>query len=103
MGGFKTVTAVAKSENEESIKEFVKKHITEGAMVSADENRSYEVLHAHYKMERVNHSEEYFGANGESTNQAESFSLAFVACSQASIISSATCSTIWLKHAKTEL
>ena len=73
MGGFKTVTAVAKSENEESIKAFVKKHVTKGTMVSADENRSYDVLHAHYKMERVNHSKEYVGANGESTNQAESF------------------------------
>ena len=70
MGGFKTITAVAKSENEESIKAFVKKHVAEGTMVSADENRSYDVLHAHYKMERVNHSKEYVGANGESTNQA---------------------------------
>lgn len=73
MGGFKTVTAVARSENETSIKAFVKKHVAKGAMVSADENRSYDALHASYKMERVNHSKEYVGANGENTNQAESF------------------------------
>jgi transposase-like protein len=72
-GGFKTVTAIAKSENEESIKAFVKKHVTQGTMVSADENRSYDALHAQYKMERVNHSKHYVGANGENTNQAESF------------------------------
>ena len=54
-GGFKTVTAIAKSENEDSIKAFVKKHITEGTIASADENRSYDVLYASYKMERVNH------------------------------------------------
>jgi len=72
-GGFKTVTAVAKAETEESVQAFVARHVTAGTVISADESTAYNVLHAKYKMERVNHSVEYMGKNGENTNQAESF------------------------------
>jgi len=73
MGGYKTVTAIAKSENEDSILAFVKKHIVKGTELSADENSAYNVLHSQFKMERVNHSQHYVGYNDENTNQAESF------------------------------
>ena len=72
-GSFKTAVGVAKSENEASIKAFVARHVDSDATITADEHHSYGVLHGHYKMERVNHSVEYVGVNGESTNQAESF------------------------------
>jgi len=73
MGGYKTVTGVAKSENEASVLRFVNKYVRPGTEVSADENRAYNILHGKFKMERVNHSEHYVGPNDESTNQAESF------------------------------
>lgn len=72
-GGYKTVTAIAKAENEAAIMSFVKKHVEPGTTISADESNAYNVLHATHKMERVNHSKEYVGPNGENTNQAESF------------------------------
>jgi len=73
MGGFKTVTAVAKSESEVSVQAFVARHVEAGTVISADESNAYNALHANFKMERVNHSIEYMGKNGENTNQAESF------------------------------
>jgi len=77
MGGFKTVTAVAKSESEESVQAFVARHVEVGTVISTDESNAYNALHANFKMERVNHSieymGEYMGKNGENTNQAESF------------------------------
>ena len=72
-GGFKTVTAVAKAETEESVQAFVARHVEPGTMISADESNAYNSLHAKFKMERVNHSVEYVGKGGENTNQAESF------------------------------
>ncbi len=45
-GQYKTVAAIAKTENEASFKAFVKKHVAKGTTVSADENRSYHVLYA---------------------------------------------------------
>lgn len=72
-GGYKTVTAVAKAENEDSVSAFVARHVEKGTMISADESTAYNHLHAKFKMERVNHSVEYMGKNGENTNQAESF------------------------------
>ena len=73
MGGYKTVTAVAKSESEHSVKTFVARHVEKGTTISADESTAYNALHGLFKMERVNHSIEYMGINGENTNQAESF------------------------------
>jgi len=43
-----------------------------GSVVHADEARSWDALHAHYDMRRINHSEAY-SKDGASTNQAESF------------------------------
>jgi transposase-like protein len=43
-----------------------------GSTVHADEARSWDALHAHYDMRRINHSEA-FSKDGASTNQAESF------------------------------
>lgn len=73
MGAYKTVTAVAKAESEESVNAFIDRHVEKGTMISADESNAYNSLHARFKMERVNHSIEYMGINGENTNQAESF------------------------------
>ena len=53
--------------------EFAKKHVSADATITTDEHKSYNVLHGHFKVERVNHSIMYVGPNGESTNQAESF------------------------------
>ena len=73
LGGYKTVTAIARAENEESVSAFVAKHVESGTVISADESTAYNHLHGRFRMERVNHSIEYSGPNGENTNQAESF------------------------------
>jgi hypothetical protein len=51
----------------------IRERIPFGATVHADEARGWDALHAFYDMRRVNHSLNYMGANGENTNQAESF------------------------------
>ncbi len=72
-GAYKTVTAVAKAETESAVNAFVARHVESGTTISADESNAYNSLHGSFKMERVNHSVEYSGINGENTNQAESF------------------------------
>lgn len=72
-GASKTVTAIALSENEESVVEFVAMHAAPETVISADESNAYNALHGKYKMERVNHSQHYVGPQGQNTNQAESF------------------------------
>ena len=72
-GAYKTVTAVAKAETESAVNAFVARHVESGTTISADESNAYNSLHGSFKMERVNHSVEYMGKNGENTNQAESF------------------------------
>ncbi|HEX4079981.1 MAG TPA: IS1595 family transposase [Rhizomicrobium sp.] len=43
-----------------------------GATIHADESRAWDVLHAHFDMKRINHSEAY-SRDGACSNQAESF------------------------------
>lgn len=50
-----------------------RQHVAPGSVVSADEASHWDRLAAHFPIERVDHSKEYSGPNGESTNQAESF------------------------------
>ena len=51
----------------------IRQHIPFGSTVHADEAASWEALHAHYDMRRVNHSIEYKSSDGACTNQAESY------------------------------
>ncbi len=50
----------------------IRQRIPFGSSVHADEARSWDALHAHYDMHRINHSEA-FSRDGACTNQAESF------------------------------
>ncbi len=68
-----TVVAVAKSEHEDTALAFAKKHVCQSATITTDEHVSYNTLRGHYKVERVNHQQNYVSPDGESTNQAESF------------------------------
>jgi len=49
-----------------------KKHVSRDATMSADEATHWDVLHARWKTDRINHSKAY-SHNGACTNQAESF------------------------------
>lgn len=51
----------------------IRQHVPHGSTVHADEAASWDALHAHYDMRRVNHSVEYMGPDGACTNQAESY------------------------------
>ena len=71
-GANKSISVITLSENQDAVLKFAKKHIKEGSTLFADENTAYDVLHAHFNIQRVNHDIQYVGDNGESTNQAES-------------------------------
>ena len=72
-GAVKTKIFVVKSENQDAIKKLAIENIHSSAIINADEANGYDVLHALYKMKRINHQENYMGENGECTNQAESY------------------------------
>lgn len=72
-GANKTLTAVAKSENQTTTLNLTRKHIAPGSVVFADEHPAYNILHGHYATLRVNHKSIYSGPQGENTNQAESY------------------------------
>jgi transposase-like protein len=50
----------------------IRQHIPLGSILHADEARGWDMLHAHYDMRRINHSEA-FSKDGACTNQAESY------------------------------
>lgn len=69
----KTMTFVAKSENQKATLKLALENIKAGSTVYADEHPAYNVLHAHFNTQRVNHKAIYVGPNGEHINMAESF------------------------------
>lgn len=72
-GADKTLTFLAKSENQRDTRTIVKSHVAPGSVIFADDHRAYDVLHADFATIRVNHKSIYVGPYGENTNQAESF------------------------------
>jgi hypothetical protein len=72
-GADKTLTFLAKNENQLDTRELARRFIEQGSTVFADEHRAYDVLHADFATLRVNHKSIYSGPNGENTNQAESY------------------------------
>lgn len=51
---------------------FIKSRIAKGTIVNADEAASWDALHAHYEMKRINHQEAY-SMDGACTNMAEEY------------------------------
>lgn len=72
-GAIKTLTFLAKTENQQSTIKLAKDFIKKGSTIYADEHKAYDILHANLVTHRVVHAEHYCGPNGENTNQAESF------------------------------
>lgn len=72
-GAERSLTFVAKSENQKTALNLVRNYAEKGSIVYADEHNAYNNLHAYFETRRVNHKECYSGVNGENTNQAESF------------------------------
>jgi transposase-like protein len=68
--GGQTFTTVAASEA--AAVPTIRAHVASNAIVHADEAAGWDRLHAHYQMQRINHSVAY-SLNGACTNQAESF------------------------------
>jgi transposase-like protein len=68
--GGRTATAVFQHEGNSA--DFILSTVASTATIHTDEARSWDRLHAHYEMRRVNHSVAYAIA-GACTNQAESF------------------------------
>lgn len=72
-GANRTLSFITKTENQESTIRIANKHVSKDAVMYADENAAYDVLHAHFDTRRINHSLEYVGPIKENTNQAESY------------------------------
>ena len=72
-GAIKTRTFLTMGESSASTMKLADSNVEKNAIIFADDHPSYDPLHAHLVMKRVNHAEHYVGENGENTNQAESF------------------------------
>jgi len=68
-----TKTFIAKSENQKTTLALALDNIKKGSTIFADDHPAYNVLHAHFNTQRVNHKAIYCGVNGENTNFAESY------------------------------
>ena len=77
VGAVKTRTFVTRGETTPEIKNIVYNTVKLGSEIHADEHNGYDHFHAHYDMQRVNHSTEYSGVYGENNNQAESYNSRF--------------------------
>jgi transposase-like protein len=77
IGAVRTKTFVTKGEHTPELKDIVYKHIKLGTTIHADEHTGYDAFHGHFDMQRVNHSIEYMGLNGENNNQSESYNARF--------------------------
>ena len=73
IGSQRTLTYVLHNENPRDIALVANAAIERDAEVHADEANAYDNLHAHYDMQRVNHSVEYLSEDGACSNQAESY------------------------------
>ena len=69
----RTKIFITKSENQKTTLKLAINNIKKGSTIFADEHPAYNVLHAHFNTQRVNHKAIYCGVNGENTNYAESF------------------------------
>ena len=68
--GGRTLPFVVRRESDGAA--IVRRVVLPGSIVHADEAASWEALHAHYDVRRINHSQAY-SVDGVSTNQAESY------------------------------
>ncbi len=73
IGAKRTFTSVIKSENQTDIDNLTKKYLKTNAMVNADDNKAYDILHARFDTRRVNHQKEYRADDGTTNNLAESY------------------------------
>lgn len=72
-GADQTLSFIALSENQSATVKIAKTFIAPGTRVFADKHGAYDLLHAHFPMARVDHSQMYRGDHGENINQAESY------------------------------
>ena len=72
-GAKRTLTFIIKKENQKDIGALAPAHIAKGSVIFTDESDAYDLLHAKYRVRRVNHRQEYRSADGATNNQAESF------------------------------
>jgi transposase-like protein len=72
-GAERTLSFVLHRENQDDVTALAKRFVTAGTRISADESDAYNLLHAHFPVRRVNHSQAYRAEDGTNTNQAESF------------------------------
>ncbi|UBB24247.1 IS1595 family transposase [Pseudoxanthomonas japonensis] len=72
-GAVRTITAVARSENERDVRKLVDRYVAPDAVIMTDENPAYVPLAATHEHHAVSHRVEYVRADGVNENQAESY------------------------------
>ncbi|ALN56815.1 transposase [Lysobacter enzymogenes] len=72
-GAVRTITVVARSENEADVRKLVDRYVAPDAVIMSDENPAYSLLSATHEHHAVAHSKEYVRVDGVHENQAESF------------------------------
>ncbi|AHG76791.1 transposase [Mannheimia varigena USDA-ARS-USMARC-1312] len=72
-GANRSIVAMIKEENSDDILALTHRLVKANSMICADENAAYDLLNIHYRLERVNHSQEYCSIDGITNNLAESF------------------------------
>ena len=72
-GAVRTITAVAKSENESDVRDLVDRYVDRDAVIWTDENPAYTPLGATHAHDAVNHGRMYVTEEGVNENQAEAF------------------------------
>ena len=73
VGARRTLSFVIGRENQADVGALASRFIAPGTVISADESDAYDLLHAHFRMRRVNHQQEYRADDGTTNNQAESY------------------------------
>ncbi|MCL2658764.1 MAG: IS1595 family transposase [Betaproteobacteria bacterium] len=73
VGGARTLTFVMKQENQTDVSALASRFVASGSTLCADEANAYDLLHAKFRMRRVNHQEAYRADDGTTNNLAESY------------------------------
>ena len=73
VGACRTLSFVIGRENQADVGALAARFVAPGTVICADESDAYDLLHAHFRVRRVNHQQEYRADDGTTSNQAESY------------------------------
>jgi len=66
-GATRTLSFVVQRENQDDAGRLAKRFITAGTPIAAEESKAYNLLHGHFSVSRINHSNAYHAEDGTNT------------------------------------